>query len=129
VPSVFLSYSRKDQEFVRELYRRLTRDGIDCFFDQESIGWGQNWVRALGQGIDECRFIVFVLSPDFCNSEWAQVERTSSLADNPGNWQQKVRPLMLRPCRDLATFPRFLRPIQPIDVFPSVFDQNYKKFA
>jgi hypothetical protein len=44
---VFLSHSRKDKGFERELYRRLTRDGVSCFFDIESIGWGQNWVRAL----------------------------------------------------------------------------------
>ena len=33
---VFLSHSSKDKEFVRELYRRLTRDGVSCFFDAES---------------------------------------------------------------------------------------------
>jgi hypothetical protein len=27
---------------VRELYRRLTRDGASCFCDIESIGWGAN---------------------------------------------------------------------------------------
>ena len=37
---VFLSHSSKDKDFVRELYRRLTRDGVPCFFDAESIGVG-----------------------------------------------------------------------------------------
>src|SRR5215472_6552421 len=81
---VFLSHSGKDKDFVRELYRRLTRDGVSCFFDIESIGWGQNWVTALERALDECEFVVFVLSPDFCNSEWAEVERTSSIADDAG---------------------------------------------
>ena len=35
--SVFLSHSSKDKPFVRELFRRLTRDGVTCFFDEESI--------------------------------------------------------------------------------------------
>jgi hypothetical protein len=39
---VFLSHSSADKDFVRELYRRLTRDGVSCFFDSESIGWGAN---------------------------------------------------------------------------------------
>jgi tetratricopeptide (TPR) repeat protein len=39
--------------------------------------------------LDECEFVVFVLSPDFFNSEWAQVERTSSIADDPGERQRK----------------------------------------
>ena len=80
---VFLGHSGKDKEFVHELYRRLTRDGVRCFFDIESIGWGDNWVRALERAIDECKYIVFILSPDFCNSKWAEVERTSSIAGDP----------------------------------------------
>jgi hypothetical protein len=123
---VFLSHSSRDKEFVKELYRRLTRDGVRCFFDIESIGWGDNWVRALERAIDECRYIVFVLSPDFCNSEWVEVERTSSIADDPSGLKRKVRPLMLHPCRDLPSFPRFLRHVQTIDVSTSsLFEQNY----
>src|SRR4051794_2063261 len=116
MPSVFLSHSSKDKAFVRELHRRLQRDGVDCFFDAESIGWGDNWVRALERALDECTDIVFVLSPDFCNSEWVEVERTSSLADHPSGLKRKIRPLMLRDCRHLPTFPRFLRQVQALDV-------------
>ncbi len=36
---VFLSYSRADSlDFARELHRRLERDGVECFFDEASIG-------------------------------------------------------------------------------------------
>ena len=52
MPAVFLSHSSKDKEFVKELYRRLKRDGVDSFFDVESIGWGDNSVRALERAID-----------------------------------------------------------------------------
>jgi tetratricopeptide (TPR) repeat protein len=80
--------------------------------------------------LDECEFVVFVLSPDFCNSEWAQVERTSSIADDPGERQRKVRPLMLRPCRELPTFPRFLRQVQAIDVSTTAnFEANYPRIC
>lgn len=57
----FLSHSGKDKEFVKELYRRLTRDGVACFFDIESIGWGDNWVRVLEHATDECDYIVPIL--------------------------------------------------------------------
>src|SRR4051812_45744666 len=127
---VFLSHSGKDKDFVREVYRRLTRDGVSCFFDIESIGWGSNWVKALERALDECEFIVFVLSPDFCNSEWAEVERTSSLADDPAGLNRKVRPLMLRACRHLPTFPRFLRQLQDIDVSTTeLFEHNYRRIC
>jgi hypothetical protein len=130
MPSVFLSHSSKDKEFVRELYRRLTRDGVDCFFDAESIGWGDNWVRALERALDECTVIVFVLSPDFCNSEWVEVERTSSIAEDPSGLKRKARPLMLRDCRDLPTFPRFLKHVQAIDVSTQAsFEANYERIC
>ena len=66
---VFLSHSSKDKPFVRELHRRLVRDGVTCFFDEESIEWGANFVTKLEQGIDECEFFVAILSPDFVQSK------------------------------------------------------------
>ena len=42
---VFLSHSGKDKDFVKELYRRLTRDGVLCFFDAESIGWDRTGLK------------------------------------------------------------------------------------
>jgi len=130
MPRVFLSHSSKDKDFVRELYRRLTRDGVDCFFDSESIGWGDNWVRALERALDDCSDIVFVLSPDFCNSEWIEVERTSSIADDPSGLKHKIRPLLLRDCAHLPTFPRFLRQVQMIHVTTAaLFEQNYPRIC
>ena len=96
---VFLSYSRKDQAFVEELYRRLKRDGVECFFDKQSIQWGDNFVLALEKGIDESDIVVAVLSPDFCKSEWATIERTSAMVEDPAGLRRRLRPLMRKPCR------------------------------
>ena len=91
---------------------------------------GRNWVRALERAIDECRDIVFVLSPDFCNSEWSQVERTSSIADDPSGLKRKVRPLLLAECSHLPTFPRFLRNVQILDVSTTeLFEKHYPKIC
>lgn len=121
---VFISYSHQNEASVRELYRRLTRDGVSCFFDKESIAWGANWVCELERGIDECEFVVLCLSPEFCRSEWTKLERTSAMADDPGGFTRKLRPLVLEPCGDLL--PRFLKPIQSIDVStPQTFEEQY----
>jgi tetratricopeptide (TPR) repeat protein len=127
---VFLSHSSSDKDFVRELERRLTRDGVPCFFDEKSIGWGDDFVRALERAIDECEFVVFVLSPDFCESKWAEVERTSSIADDPDGLKRKGRPLMRRDCRHLSSFPRFLRQVQSINVrTDEEFDREYPRIC
>ncbi|HEY7336570.1 MAG TPA: toll/interleukin-1 receptor domain-containing protein [Bryobacteraceae bacterium] len=129
-PRVFLSHSSQDKAFVRELYNRLTRDGVSCFFDAESIGWGENWIQVLERAVDQCEDIVFVLSPAFCDSEWAQAERTGALADDPSGLRRKARPLTLHACRHLPNFPRFLRQIQAIDVTSeALFEQNYPEIC
>ena len=123
---VFLSHSSKDKEFVRELFRRLTRDGVNCFFDEESIEWGTNFILSLEQGIDTCEFFVAVLSPDFVQSKWVELERTSAIADDPAGLGRKMRPLLLQPCE----LPRFLRQIQQFDVSTRVlFEKNYPKIC
>lgn len=128
--SVFLSHSSKDKPFVRELFQRLTRDGVTCFFDEESIEWGANWVRELENGIDLCEYIVLVLSPNFLASKWAEIERTASMADDPDGLRRKLRPLTLAQCRSDPSFPRFLRQVQALDVStPDLFDKHYSKIC
>ena len=123
---VFLSYSRKDEVFVKDLYQRLTRDGVDCFFDQESIEWGENWVTTLEKAIDQCSHIVLVLSNEFVNSEWGKREWTSAIADDPAGLERKIRPLLLKPC----DIPRFLKPTQVIDVTtPALFEEKYPQIC
>ena len=126
MPGVFLSYSRKDSLFVRELHRRLTRDGVTCFFDQESIEWGANWVLTLEKAIDTCEFFVPILSPAFMQSKWVELESTSALTGDPAGPSRKTLPLLLTPC----DVPSFLKPIQTIDVSTAaLFESNYPKIC
>ena len=54
-----------------------------------------------------------------------EVERTSSIADDPSGPTRKVRPLVLHACSHLPTFPRFLRQVQSIDVSTTaLFEAN-----
>ena len=124
--TVFLSYSRYDSAFVEELYRRLTRDGVVCFYDQESIAWGSNWVRELEQGLEEADLVVVVLTPAFIESKWAELERTASLATYPDSARRRIRPLLRTECAR----PVFLRPIQSIDVTTDErFESSYPRIC
>lgn len=89
-------------------------------------GWGANFVVSLERGIDECEFFVAVLSPEFVQSKWVELERTSAMADDPAGLKRKIRPLLLRPCE----VPRFLKPIQLIDVSSAaLFEENYPRIC
>ena len=126
MPKVFLSYSRQDSAFVEELYRRLTRDGVVCFYDQESIAWGSNWVRELEQGLEEAELVVVVLTPAFVESKWTELERTAALATHSERARDRLRPLLRAEC----TIPAFLRTIQSIDVTTAErFELNYQRIC
>lgn len=96
---VFLSYSRKDQDFVEQLFQRLKDDGVDCFFDKISIAWGADFVTELEKGIDNCDRVVLILSPDYCRSEWARIERTSAMAGLDKKLLHCFSNLVMNSCR------------------------------
>ena len=125
---VFLSYTSKDLAFVEQLYKNLTNDGVQCFFDRESIAWGSNWVVELDRAVADCDIMVVVLSLEYCKSEWGLIENTSARIDDPAGLRRKIRPLLLEPCREVL--PAFLKPIQHIDVSsPEKFKIEYPKIS
>ncbi len=124
----FLSYSRKNEAFVEKLYGMLTRDGVECWFDKKSIAWGENWVIVLEKGLEQCDAMLVCLSPDYCRSEWAGIERTSYLLEDPNGLERKIRPLLVELCDNLI--PPFLKPRQCIDVStPEKFNKEYPRIC
>jgi hypothetical protein len=61
---VFLSYAHvdADKKFVFALHHRLKRDGVECFFDEKSLAPGDNFVLKISTAIDECNYLVMVMS-------------------------------------------------------------------
>ncbi|ETR67964.1 MAG: hypothetical protein OMM_04850 [Candidatus Magnetoglobus multicellularis str. Araruama] len=77
---------------------------------------------ALEKGLDQADFLVIVLSPHYIESEWGKLEYTTTMLDDPNNVKRKMKPLLLTHC----DIPRFLKPIQLIDVSSSaLFEQHY----
>ncbi len=125
---VFLCYSRMDEDFVTELFRRLTRDGLDCYFDKESIAWGARRVVDLENGLLESDVVVLVLSTDFCCNEWYRIEFTMEMVGTAADFRQKLRPLLLEPCKEDLS--RFLRPSHYVDVSTDDrFEEAYPGFC
>jgi TIR domain len=59
---VFLCHSSVDKRQVRDLYRRLTADNINCWFDEENLLPGQDWEYEIGRAIGRSRFVLACLS-------------------------------------------------------------------
>ena len=65
---VFISYSRRDAEFVDRLQDALAARGITAHVDRQDIEKGEEWWARIQDLISGADTIVFVMSPDAVNS-------------------------------------------------------------
>ena len=72
---VFVSYSRCNQEVVKQLVADLKAAGVDTWYDQSLTG-GQRWWDSILAKIRDCDIFMFALSPE----SWASEACKSELA-------------------------------------------------
>lgn len=68
-PDVFISYSRKDREFVKRLDAALQARGREAWVDWEGIRPAEEFMQAIFPAIEGADTFVFVISPDSVTSE------------------------------------------------------------
>jgi hypothetical protein len=71
---LFISYSRRDTEFVQKLVADLQRHGHHVWLDTTSIPGDATWTRAIEAGITRADAVLVVVSPDSMASEWVERE-------------------------------------------------------
>ncbi|XP_004289200.1 PREDICTED: toll/interleukin-1 receptor-like protein [Fragaria vesca subsp. vesca] len=69
---VFLSFRGEDTRygFTDHLYSALCRTGIDTFRDTEELPRGDSIAPELRKAIEESKFAVIILSPNYADSKW-----------------------------------------------------------
>lgn len=92
MPDVFISYSRKDDRFARQLATDLHDLDLDLWLDVDDIPPGMRWSTAVQTGLDVSDIMLLVLSPDSMGSRHVEDEWQYFL-DN----RKPVIPLLLRP--------------------------------
>jgi serine/threonine protein kinase len=70
---VFISYSRRDKEYARQLAEYLRRGGFKVWIDDQ-IDYGDAWFREINEAIKSCAAFALLMSPDSEQSEWVQKE-------------------------------------------------------
>ncbi|NDJ78685.1 MAG: TIR domain-containing protein [Chloroflexi bacterium] len=89
---VFISYSRKDEEFARWLADNLGNYGVDVWLDVRNISPGVKWSTAIQQALTACRAMIIIISPDSMASKNVEDEWQYYLD------QQKILiPVLYRP--------------------------------
>jgi hypothetical protein len=71
---VFLSYSRKDTDFVLWLRDELKRDNYAAWRDGDTIPPSTDWEKELRAGLERCELMVLALSPDAVKSKYVRWE-------------------------------------------------------
>lgn len=101
---IFLSYSRRDEEFARELFAGLELCGFDPFIDKEDIAAGEDWELRLSRLIETADTVVFVVSPNSVSSDrcgW-EVQRSADL-------NKRILPVVWRRVEEASTPERLKR--------------------
>lgn len=96
----FVSYSRKDQAFVRKLHDALEQRGRDAWVDWEGILPTEEWMQKIRSAIDSAQAFVFIISPDSINSVICTQEIDHAVAHN-----KRLLPIVARDVDAAAVHP------------------------
>ena len=112
---IFISYSRRDQEFVFKLATDLESRGGRVWLDQADIQGGEQWQQSISSGIAQSGAFLLVISPDSMDSEYVHLElETAVLQGKP------IFPLIYR----RASIPENLSRFQFIDFTQGGYRKN-----
>ncbi len=88
---VFISYSRKDKEFIRKLHDALKAQGFELWVDWEGIALGTEWWKEIVEGIEGCDQFIFLISPDSVTSQVCADELQKGIEHN-----KQLVPVLIR---------------------------------
>jgi hypothetical protein len=95
-PDIFLSHSSKDKVFVRELADRLTKLGVDPWFDEWELGVGDQLHRSIGDALRRSKYVGLVLTPSALKSKWFLDEMHEALAIENSVGRKLILPLLCK---------------------------------
>lgn len=116
---VFISYSRKDADFVRRLGEALVAAEREAWLDWKDIPLTVEWQQEIDVNIDACDSFLFIISPDSIASANCTREFERAVA-----MHKRVLPILYRSVPDEAV-PPVLGKFQRIGFdSPDLFDER-----
>lgn len=112
---IFISYSRRDQEFVFKLANDLEARGGRVWLDQADIRGGTQWRQSIANGIQQAKAFLLLISPDSMASEYVNIEL--EIAEDQG---KPIFPLIYRRTEIPVNLSRF----QLIDFTQGGYQKN-----
>jgi len=121
---IFISYSRRDQEFVTRLASDLDAQVAGVWFDQSDIQLGENWHDEIMEGIRECKAFILVLSPDAAESKYVREEVNKAL-----ELGKTIFPVIYRAGQWTGEFGSLVKEVQTLDLRSGSYTDNFQKLV
>ena len=119
-PTVFISYSRENQELAYRLVNDLHNAGLACWIDEQRINYGEHkWYTMLAEGINHSYVFVPLVSRQALLSDWVSKEIFWAVEE-----KKSIIPLMLE---DVIRDPLFflLRPCLRVSLFDCPYETAF----
>jgi hypothetical protein len=91
MPDIFISYSRRDSEFVHKLVDVLQAKGRDIWVDFDDIPFGSDWWAEIVSGVESSSAAIFCISPDSIQSQVCSLEIAQIIQN-----RKKLVPIVVR---------------------------------
>lgn len=90
---VFICHASEDKELVaRPFALKLKSLGVDVWFDEFSLKWGDSLMQSINRGLRDSLFGIVVLSPNFFGKKWTEMELQALIELTQPN-EKKILPL------------------------------------
>jgi WD40 repeat protein len=92
---VFVSYSRRDSEFVRRVADSIAEQGKEVWIDTEGIADGEVFPEAIKRAIERSDAFLFVITPESVHSAYCENE-----VEYARELQKRILPVLREPVPD-----------------------------
>lgn len=80
------------------LVDRLVKSGVSVFYDEADIAVGDSLADSLHRAVQNAKYVLVVMSPDYFASQWGKRELDLALQQEFESDRTKVIPLLVRDC-------------------------------
>ncbi len=92
--SVFISYSSKDELFVKQLYNDLEKNGVNCWYAPDHLTIGEKTRLGIDKAIRQQDKLLLILSQHSVESDWVEKEVETAM-----EWERSQKRLVIFPVR------------------------------
>ncbi len=101
---VFISYSKQNKDYARQLVSKLRDEGFDVWIDDRELRASVDWWQSIVLALRACGAFIVIMTPESDNSDWVQREITLAM-----KYDKPIFPLWLSGSLDTPNWELFVR--------------------